>query len=121
MRICIPIETNEGLEAKTFAHFGSAPYFLIYDADKETFEVISNSDKHHMHGMCHPLKALENQNINAVVCRGMGARAVQKLNGDGIRVYKAITETVDEIIKRYKEDFLEEITLENACVDHNCH
>lgn len=121
MRICIPIETNEGLEAKTFAHFGSAPYFLIYDADKETFEVISNSDKHHMHGMCHPLKALENQNINAVVCRGMGARAVQKLNEGDIRVYRAAAETVADIVVRYKEGKLEEITVETACVDHSCH
>jgi len=121
MRICIPVETKEGLKAKAFAHFGSAPYFLIYDTDKDAFEVVSNSDKHHMHGMCHPLKILENQTISAVVCRGMGTRAVQKLNAGGIKAYRASVETAEAIIKRYREGVLEEITVDNACAKHNCH
>jgi len=120
MKICIPIETNEGLESKVFAHFGSAPIFLLYDTDKESFEVINNNDKRHVHGMCHPLKALENQNINAVVCAGMGARAVQKLNQGGIRAYRAIAGTVEDIIKRYTKSELEEITIENSCLNHGC-
>lgn len=121
MRICIPTETNEGTKARVFPHFGSAPYFLIYDTAKETFEVISNSDEYHMHGMCHPLKILENRNINAVICVGMGMRAVQKLNEGGIRAYRISGKTAQEIIKRYKEGVLEEITAENACTDHACH
>ena len=121
MKICIPIETNEGLKANVFAHFGSAPYFLIYNTQKRTFEVINNRDSHHVHGMCHPLKVLESETINAVVCRGMGARAVQKLNEGRIRAYKASAETVQEIVERYMEGKLEEITVDNACIDHNCH
>jgi len=122
MRICIPIETNEGSKTKVFVHFGSAPYFLICDTDKETSEVISNDNKHHMHGMCHPLKALESQNINAVVCVGIGAGAVQKLNEGEIRIYKTIAgTTMKEVIKRFKTGELEEITLENSCTGHSCH
>lgn len=121
MKICIPIVENEGLKAKVNAHFGSAPYFLIYDNEKEAFEVINNSDNHHMHGMCHPLKALDNKGIDAVVCGGMGARAVQKLNEGGIKAYRANVETVVEIVKRYKEGKLEEITVKNACINHSCH
>ena len=121
MKMCIPVETKEGLKAKVFAHFGSAPYFLIYDIDKDAFEAVSNSDRHHIHGTCHPLKVLENQTIDAVVCRGMGARAVQKLNEDDIKAYRASGETVEELIKRYKEGILEEITIDNACTDHSCH
>jgi predicted Fe-Mo cluster-binding NifX family protein len=121
MKMCIPVETKEGLKAKVFDHFGSAPYFLIYDMDKATFEAVSNSDSHHIHGMCHPLKVLENKAIDAVVCRGMGARAVQKLNEGGIKAYRASGETVEELIKKYKEDALEEITANNACTNHSCH
>ena len=122
MRICIPTESDEGLKAKVDAHFGSAPYFLIYDADKETYEVINNSDKHHRHGMCHPLGVLENQKIDAVVCRGMGVRAIQKLYEDGITAYRASVEkTADEVTQKYKQGLLEEMTVENACVDHSCH
>jgi len=121
MKICIPIVENEGLKSEVNAHFGSAPYFLIYNAEENNFEVINNSDSHHVHGMCHPLKALVNKGIDVVVCGGMGARAVQKLNEGNIRVYEVSVGTVEEIVKRYKEGKLEEITVDNACVNHSCH
>jgi len=121
MKICIPITTNEGLKAKVNAHFGSAPYFLLYNTDKKAFEVINNSDRKHMPGTCYPLKVLENKNINIVVCTGMGARAVQKLNEGGIKAYRAKFETAEEIVKGHKEGVLEEITIKNACTDHKCH
>ncbi|MFH1578406.1 MAG: NifB/NifX family molybdenum-iron cluster-binding protein [Candidatus Omnitrophota bacterium] len=121
MKICVPIEANEELQARVNAHFGSAPYFIIYDTDKETFEVINNTNRNHMHGMCHPLKVLDNKDINAVACRGMGARAVQKLNEGGIKAYRVSAETVEEIINKYKEGNLEEITIQNACIDHSYH
>jgi len=120
MKICIPVENNEGLESKVYGHFGSAPCFLIYDTDKETFEAIDNTDRQHIHGMCHPLKALDNQAINAVICVGMGVRAVQKLNEGGIRAYKVEGKTVAEVIKLYTKGALEEITVDTACTDHEC-
>jgi len=121
MRICIPVRANEGLKAMVNPHFGSAPYFLIYDSAKEAFEIISNSDRHHKHGMCHPLNVLSEQGLDAVVCIGMGARAVQRLNEGGVKAYRTKAATADEILSRYKEGILEEITVENACVDHSCH
>lgn len=121
MKICIPTETNEGKSARVYGHFGSAPYFAIYDSEIDEFEVIDNSNQHHAHGTCHPMGALDGKNIVAVVCGGMGARAVQKLNEAGIKAYRAITGTVDEIIKKYKQGELEEITSENSCTGHGCH
>lgn len=121
MRICIPTETNEGISAKVYGHFGSAPYFTVYDSEKDSFEVIDNSDQHHAHGTCHPMGALDDKNIDAVVCGGMGARAVQKLNEGGIKTYRAVVGTVGEITKKYKQGELEEITIKNSCTHHNCH
>ena len=28
MKVCIPVEVNEGLKSKPFGHFGSAPMFI---------------------------------------------------------------------------------------------
>ena len=47
MRICIPTETDMGQEAKVYGHFGSAPYFTIYDTEEMTLE-----NACHQHG-CH--------------------------------------------------------------------
>lgn len=120
MKLCIPTETNEGPKAKVFGHFGSAPYFTIFDSEKDTFEIIDNFNQHHAHGTCHPMGLLGDKNIDVVVCGGMGVRAVQKLNESGIRAYKMIVGTTEEIIKKYKEGNLEEITIKNSCNQHHC-
>ena len=121
MKICIPTETDMGKKAKVYGHFGSAPYFTIYDTEKDDCQTIDNSNQHHTHGTCHPIDVLGSRNIDAVVCTGMGMRAIQKLNEAGIRAYKAAGVTVQEIIKKYQANELEEITLEDACSHHECH
>lgn len=121
MRICIPTETDAGKEAKVYDHFGSAPYFTIYNIGEDDCETIDNSNQHHTHGTCHPIGALGNKDVDIIVCAGMGMRAVQKLNEAGIRAYKVAGGTVVEIIRQYKAGKLEEITLENACNQHGCH
>lgn len=121
MRICTPTETNTGRKAIVYAHFGSAPYFTIYDSEKDAFEVIANSNQHHAHGTCHPLGMLNDKHIDAVVCSGMGARAVSGFNEGGIKVYRAIGGTVEETIETWKKGSFEEITVENACSEHSCH
>jgi len=121
MRICIPTTTGDGKKANVHGHFGSASYFTIYDTEKDVVEVIDNSNQHHSHGTCQPMSVLSGEKIDAVVCGGMGARAVQKLNEGGIKAYKAVAGTVEEIVKQYEQGGLEEITAENACSQHNCH
>ena len=121
MRICIPTETGEGKMAKVYDHFGSAPHFTIYDTEKGEFESICNSNQHHAHGMCHPLSALDDKDIDVVVCSAIGARAVQALNESGIKAYRAIAGTVAETVGKYEANELEEILPGNACGLHDCH
>jgi predicted Fe-Mo cluster-binding NifX family protein len=121
MRICIPTETNDGKAAQVYGHFGSAPYFTIYDTDKDTIETIDNANQHHSHGMCQPMGSLIGKKIDIVVCGGMGGRAVQKLNEGGIKTYRAIAGTVKDIVGQFTKGGLEEITVQNACTQHSCH
>jgi predicted Fe-Mo cluster-binding NifX family protein len=121
MKICIPTATNDGKTAQVHGHFGSAPFFTIYDTEKDNVEVIDNSNEHHAHGMCNPLGSLTGKNINAVVCAGMGGRAVQKLNEGGVKAYRVAAGTVKNIAEQFVKGGLEEITVENACMQHNCH
>jgi predicted Fe-Mo cluster-binding NifX family protein len=50
----------------------------------------------------------------------MGARAVQRLNEGGIKVYRAIPGTVAELVGQFIQGGLEEITINNACAQHGC-
>ncbi|MCK9574326.1 MAG: NifB/NifX family molybdenum-iron cluster-binding protein [Candidatus Omnitrophica bacterium] len=121
MKICIPTETNKGKNAVVYGHFGSAPYFTIIDTEKDSVEIIDNANQHHAHGMCQPMSALLGKSIDAVVTGGMGARAVQKLNEAGIKVYRAVPGTVTDIVSQFTKGGLEEITVQNACAQHECH
>jgi predicted Fe-Mo cluster-binding NifX family protein len=121
MKICIPTLTNTGLDAQVHGHFGSAPYFTLVDTANQAVETVSNTNAHHAHGMCHPLGVLEGRHIDAVVCSGMGGRAVQKLNLAGIKAFRAAAGTVEEIIRQVNQGGLEEITVHNACAQHDCH
>lgn len=121
MKICIPVVTNDGYKSELSGHFGSAQFFMIYDTDSDTFETLANTNMHHSHGMCQPLSILGNKHIEAVVCQGMGMGAFQKLKSSGTKAYRTNVKTVEQLIKEFKDNILEEITIENTCAGHNCH
>ena len=121
MKICIPTETGDGKTAQVYGHFGSAPFFTIYDTDAKSIEVVDNANKHHEHGTCNPVAALRGRAVDVVVTGGMGARAVMMLNAQGIKVFRAVPGTVDAIIGNFSAQDLEELTVNNACASHGCH
>ena len=121
MKVCIPVKENKGLDSTAYSHFGTAPFFLIFDSQKEEIKAIQNGDLHHEHGKCQPLKAIGGENIDAVLVGGIGAGAISKLNNQGIKVYKVENGTVSMNIELLKEGKLAEFSLDNSCSHHDCH
>jgi predicted Fe-Mo cluster-binding NifX family protein len=121
MKICMPTEGKNGLSEKVYGHFGSAPFFTIYNTDTKALEVLSNDNEHHNHGACQPLSVIASQGIDAILTNGMGRRAVQLLNESGIKVFLLQGNSVEEAVKLYETKGLTELTLENACGGHGCH
>ncbi len=121
MRICIPTQDDKANQSEVCDHFGSAPYFTIYDFKADAYETVNNSDHDHEHGTCHPMNNLTEKSIDAVICRGLGRRALQKLNDGGIKVFRAEQSTVKEIVESFAENKPEEIDFENVCQNHSCH
>lgn len=120
MKICIPTETGDGKTATVYDHFGSAPYFTIYDTESRDLEIVENTNMHHAHGTCNPVAALQGRTVDVVVTGGMGARAVTMLNASGIKAYRAVPGTVETIISSFGSQDLEELTVNNCCARHNC-
>lgn len=121
MKICIPATTGDSQTAAVHEHFGSAPYFMIYDTQTGSFETLANDNRHHAHGACQPLRALAGRTVDAVITGGMGFRAVRQLNESGIKAYRSLPGTVLEIARNFTNGELEEITADNACSGHGCH
>jgi predicted Fe-Mo cluster-binding NifX family protein len=122
MKICIPSEHDRGFESLTYPHFGSAPYFIIYDTETRALRTLRNADEHHTHGACHPLKALTGESVEAVIVGGIGARAIAGLNAAGVKVYRSVPGTVAENLDRLEKGRLGELTADQACTHerHGC-
>jgi predicted Fe-Mo cluster-binding NifX family protein len=118
MKICIPVNRDEGMRSPVCAHFGSAPFFLIVDTDTSDCLPIPNRNKHHAHGMCQPLKSLEGHAVDAVVVGGIGMGALNKLRAGGVEVFLSEYPTVSETVAAYDAGTLKTVDPRNACAGH---
>ena len=122
MKICIPTEEPMGLDSVAYGHFGSAPYFLIYDTETKEIEVIKNNEDEHEHGQCNPVAPIRDKGVKALMVAGMGSGALQKFVALGINVYKIETGTkVRTIVENLDLDKMEQLVIDNCCQGHSCH
>lgn len=118
MRLCIPAADDKGLEAKTFAHFGSAPFYAIADTDTDQVEMIENKHHEHGHGGCGQVGRLRSRGIDALVCRDLGRRAYAMLHELGIDVYTSDRQTVRDVVTEWRAGKLERPSLDQLCAGH---
>lgn len=118
MKLCIPVQSDRGLDSPVHAHFGSAPSFLIVDTDDGSARALPNGERHHAHGGCSPVAALAGERVDAVVVGGIGAGALAKLHAAAIPVYASGHRTVAETLAAWKAGTLVLAQLETACAGH---
>ena len=118
MLVCLPTRGDAGAADTICDHFGSAPFFTLYDSESDRITIVENRNAHHGHGSCHPLGQLKEHKIDGVVCNGMGRRAIDHLQKTNIKVYSANCEDVADVIEKVKSDELTEIDPAQACRGH---
>jgi predicted Fe-Mo cluster-binding NifX family protein len=119
MKLCFPVKEISGLESEVYEHFGSAPAFVVVDSDTKEVRVVHNADRHHAHGMCNPVGALEGQEVDVVIVGGIGGGALMKLSMAGIDVYKAMAKTVRENIELFSSKRLPRFQPGHVCSGHS--
>lgn len=118
MKVCFPIEANEGLASQVFGHFGSAPGFLLVDLTTSEITAIDNRDRVHEHGACNPVAGLSGHPVDAIVVGGIGGGALHKLRSSGFRVFQASEGTIAENIELFKAAALPEFQPGHTCGGH---
>lgn len=118
MKIAFPVQSDAGLESVVFNHFGSAPLFLVVDAATQEVATVTNRDRHHEHGQCSPMAALDGRQVNAVVVGGIGAGALGGLNRMGISVHRSQAPTIRENLALFAAGALAPIALQGCCGGH---
>ena len=118
MRICIPVADNSGLDSQLYDHFGSAPCFALVDTESGAVEVVQNTGHHRERGRCRPIAHVDVDRTDAVVCRGMGKRAVASLRKGNLDVYITAADTVREALEETRVGRLEKLSVKTACGGH---
>jgi len=118
MRIAFPTKENKGLASAVYSHFGSAPVFVVVDAENGELEILDNQDLGHEHGNCQPLTALGGTSVDAVVVGGIGGGALKNLANAGVKTYRAVEGTVSENLSLIKTDKLPLFAMDQTCQGH---
>lgn len=121
MKICMPVLDANGSDSVIFGHFGSAPFFALFDTETQEVSIVNNSLGEHEHGQCMPVDAIRKTNAEAVLCKGMGLRAANLLLSAGITPYIVEAKTVSEAISQFKAKNVTVMDASSACQHHDCH
>jgi predicted Fe-Mo cluster-binding NifX family protein len=118
MKICIPTMDGVGEESTPADHFGSAPYFTFADTEADAYESVPNQGANHVHGSCQPIRYLGDRKVDVVVCRGLGRRALSRLQEAGVEVFVTLEKNARESVKALEEGRLRLLDSEEACQGH---
>jgi len=113
VRLSIPVEDANGLNARLSQHFGRAPYFAVVELDENgtmlNLQTVPNKSEH-FGGMGLPSENIMRLRPNAVITYGMGPRALSMFQNANIAVLQANVGIVKDIIEAYQRDELVELT-----------
>ena len=107
MRIAMPIVENKGKDSEIAQHFGHVQFIALYDSEKDDLRVM---DVKNVEG-CSPVATIQNENVDAIYCFGMGMRAMELCKAKGIKLKTGPFKTIKQVIENL--DKLED--LEESC------
>lgn len=98
MKICVPTESDSGIDAAVSAHFGRAPFFAFVDSASKAVEFVANRETGHDRGRCRGAALAAKGHPDAVAASGMGSGAFDLLRSRGARVYLSNESRLEEVV-----------------------
>lgn len=115
MKLCFPVEKNEGLQSKIAGHFGSAPLLLVVDTESQEISELERSAEARQPGRARLAQLLEGQSLDALVLTSLGKGAFNRLQSAGVKVYRAGGATISDNLLCLADQRLTEMTAEQLC------
>lgn len=116
MKIAVTYDNDENV----FQHFGHTEHFKVYEVEdnKVVSSRVLSSD-----GEGHSALAqlLENENIDKLICGGIGGCAVDALGEAGIEIFAGISGNADKAVEAFLNGSLEQTTSPNCSHHHGEH
>lgn len=115
-RVAVPTYRG-GLDDLVCEHFGRAPTFTIVDLETGDVEVLQNYSEH-FGGSGYPPEILAEKGVSAVLCKGLGPKALAMFRQFGIEVYVGASGTVRDAIRDFQTRMLKEASEMDTCREH---
>lgn len=122
IRVAVPVESGEGLEALRSAHFGHAAAFALVDvAEGAATAVTMLPNPPHSHGGCGTtVNLLVAQGVTTVSAAGMGRGPLSGLLSAGVDVHHDTeSATVGEAITAIAEGRTHSFGTDHVCQGHH--
>ncbi|HDS11492.1 MAG TPA: hypothetical protein ENN77_01160 [Candidatus Wirthbacteria bacterium] len=97
MKILIPVLEDQGMASPVSEHFGSAPYWAIYQAEDQSL-VIEKNMSEHGGGGCQAVDEIVSKKPDILFCLGMGMKAIEKCHLQGVIVKTGPYQTVQQVV-----------------------
>lgn len=110
MKIAMPLKQKlKGVYALS-PSFGKAPFFLIYETEDGSYEVINNE---FLNGR-DVINMLSSKGVKVIITNHLGLNAYKKITDLGLKAYYSEKKNKDfmEVVNDYKQGLLREITPE---------
>ncbi|MFW6040539.1 MAG: NifB/NifX family molybdenum-iron cluster-binding protein [Thermoplasmatota archaeon] len=114
MKIAVPTMDDGGLDKDISPHFGRCSTFTIYDLKNDETNIIPNNSKH-KGGKGNPPELLAKENVDVLICKNLGRKAVTLFNNLGMEVYSGAQGKAKEGIDSWKNNRLTKTSVQDAC------
>lgn len=112
--VAIPVKDDKGPESSVDHHFSRAPYYALYDIEKESFTIIKN-EAANKPGHEGPLELLDARDVTAVLCAGIGPGALDFAAELGMTVCFGRAQTASDMVEMYEARELENVSDGSPC------
>ena len=112
MRIAIAAENNAGLDSPVSPHFGHAAYFVLVETENSAVSSVSSIANPFCgsHGCGQVGSFVAEQGARVILVGGMGQRAVQSLQAQGVEAVSGAAGSVREALEQYLSGGLRGVT-----------
>jgi predicted Fe-Mo cluster-binding NifX family protein len=112
VRIVVPVEGNEGLQAQVASHFGQAPFFAVVelkDGKVQKTTAVPNTGEH-FGGQGHPHENILSLKPDVIVAQGMGQGGLSSFRNAGVKVLQTGPAKVQDVVESFQKGELSELT-----------
>lgn len=114
VKILIPIEEDLGRESKPFMHLGNAPFYYLADSENPNLDTAIKNESKPFGGEISPIKFVVDIKSDILLSMESCKSAIKLLDKNNTKVFLTSDHKVSVLIEQYKNNELEQYTVEMA-------